>query len=253
MRLLGKSALVTGSARGIGKGIAELFLEEGANVILLDRKEKELEETCKVFYEKYGSVDYIVCDVASESQTKSAAESAWERHGKIDILVNNAGIAKREPFLEMPTANWSKILEVNLTSMFRLGQLIARKMAEQNTQGSIVNMGSKNGLAAGSQLAHYNSSKAGVNLLTQSMAVELAEYQIRVNAVAPGFIETPLDTELKMDDTSLSLTNRTPMKRLGTIREVANTVLFLASEEASYITGTTIVVDGGHLANASEL
>ena len=144
-------------------------------------------------------------------------------------------------------------MAVNVRAMFMLSHRIAKRMVETRVPGSIVNMSSKNGLAGSSKLTHYNTSKAGIHLLTQSMAVELAEHAIRVNAVAPGFIETPLDRELKQKEMDLKLTERTPMKRLGTVEEVANAVFFLASSEASYITGTTLVVDGGHLANASEI
>lgn len=199
-------------------------------------------------------MDSIICDLSDPDQVERAAESSWDRFNGLDILVNNAGIAVREPFTDIPFDRWQHILDVNLHAVFQLSQRICKQMIAQGIQGSIVNMASKNGLAGSSMLAHYNASKGGVILLTQSMAVDLAPYGIRVNAVAPGFINTPLDRELKQKEgESLALTNRTPMRRLGTIEETANAFLFLASDETSYITGTTIVVDGGHLANAGEL
>jgi len=194
----------------------------------------------------------VVCDLNDEAAVARAAEEAWSAAGGLDILVNNAGIATREPFTDIPYERWLTILNVNLNAMFRLSQETVRRMIEQGTGGAIVNMASKNGLAGSGMLAHYNASKGGVVLLTQSMAVELARYGIRVNAVAPGFIDTPLDRELKHKDDTLALTQRTPMGRLGTIEETANAFLFLASDEASYITGATLVVDGGHLAGAGE-
>lgn len=252
MRLKNKRTLVTGGARGIGKGIVKRFLEEGAKVIALDKRKEDLLKTIEEYKNLNSEVDYLVCDLAERARVSEVAESAWERWGGIDILVNNAGIASRESFIDISISGWENILNVNLNAMFILSQSIVKQMIEDQSAGSIVNMGSKNGLAAGAKLTHYNVSKAGINLLTQSMAVELAKFNIRVNSVAPGFIETPLDTELKQKDEQLSLTERTPMKRLGSVTEVANAVLFLASDEASYITGTTLVVDGGHLANASE-
>lgn len=248
-----KRVLVTGAARGIGKGIAKRFLDEGASVILLDKNESDLLETIAELGQENGQLEYIVCDLSNDEQLQTAAERAWNYWDGLDVLVNNAGIAVREPFLDIPQANWDRIMDVNVRAMFMLSQRIAKRMVETRVPGSIVNMSSKNGLAGSSKLTHYNTSKAGIHLLTQSMAVELAEHAIRVNAVAPGFIETPLDRELKQKEMDLKLTERTPMKRLGTVEEVANAVFFLASSEASYITGTTLVVDGGHLANASEI
>ncbi|MEC0231216.1 SDR family NAD(P)-dependent oxidoreductase [Paenibacillus alba] len=260
MRLKGKKALVTGGARGIGQGIAEKFVAEGAHVILLDYREEHVLQSAvmlRKFAEKRGvtaQIATVVCDLGIPEQVERAAEEAWALWGGLDILVNNAGIAARESFVDIPLSRWQQVIQVNLTAMFQLSQWVAKRMITDKIQGSIVNMASKNGLAGSAVLAHYNASKGGVVLLTQSMAVDLAEYGIRVNAVAPGFIDTPLDRELKeKSEQTLNLTARTPMRRLGTVGEVANAFLFLASDEASYITGTTLVVDGGHLANACDL
>jgi len=254
VRLQGKKAIVTGGAQGIGRGIAERFLQEGASVLLLDINRAKLAETAAELNQAYtGSAAYMVCDLSDPNQAREAAVRAWDQLGQVDILINNAGIAYREPFTDISFPVWKRVMEVNVDSMFVLSQFIAKRMIGHGIQGSIVNMASKNGLAGSSMLAHYNTSKGAVLLLTQSMAVELAAHGIRVNAVAPGFIESPLDQRLKLEDSSLELTARTPMRRLGTAEEVANAFLFLASDEASYITGTTLVVDGGHLANGSEL
>lgn len=260
MRLQGKRVLVTGSARGIGQGIAEKFVMEGASVILLDFRADELAESAAAIRRSArergldAEVSSVVCDLSETEQVDKAAQAAWDCWGGIDILINNAGIATRESFVDIPLSRWQKIIDVNLNATFQLSQWIAKRMIGSGIRGSIVNMASKNGLAGSAVLAHYNASKGGVVLLTQSMAVDLAGNGIRVNAVAPGFIDTPLDRELKAKSAeTLKLTERTPMGRLGTIEEVANAFLFLASDEASYITGTTIVVDGGHIANASDL
>lgn len=253
-RLEGKKAVITGGAQGIGAGIADKFSREGADLVLLDNNRDRLEETVAALRSRStGTVDCIVCDLKDPDQTVTAAEQSWSQLGKVDIVVNNAGIAAREPFADISFSSWKSIQEVNVDSMFVLSQTIAKRMIEHGVQGAFVNMASKNGLAGSSMLAHYNASKGAIVLLTQSMAVELAGYSIRVNAVAPGFIDTPLDRGLKLKEPLLDLTSRTPMRRLGTVEEVANACIFLASEEASYITGTTLVVDGGHLANASEI
>ncbi|MEF3305915.1 SDR family NAD(P)-dependent oxidoreductase [Paenibacillus sp. GYB003] len=254
MKLTGKKALITGSAQGIGLGIAETFLREGADLFLLDVRSAQLRETAESLRKRTAArIEYAVCDLSDLNAAKAAAEDAWSRMDGIDILINNAGIAFREPFADISLERWTKIMDVNVNSMFVLSQVIAGNMVARGTGGAIVNMTSKNGLAGSSMLAHYNASKGAVVLLTQSMAVELAPHGIRVNGVAPGFIDTPLDRKLKERDSSLNLTARTPMGRLGTVDEVANAFLFLASDDASYITGVTLPVDGGHLANASEL
>ncbi|WP_221564580.1 SDR family NAD(P)-dependent oxidoreductase [Alkalihalobacillus sp. TS-13] len=253
MRLKGKRALVTGGASGIGKAIVAKFLTEGALVLIVDKNKGELEKTCDEFKKTGHPCKGIVTDLRDRGQLDVLVEHAWSCWDGVDVLVNNAGIAVREPFLDIEADRWDEILAINLSAIFYLTQKITKKMIEHVVKGSIVNMASKNGIAGSSALAHYNTSKGGIILLTESIAVELAGKGIRVNALAPGFIETPLDQKLKQADDSLSLTERTPMQRLGTAEEVANCALFLASDEASYVTGSTLVVDGGHLANASEL
>lgn len=262
MRLNGKKVLITGGARGIGHGVAARFVQEGASVFIVDLREEQLIQSIEQLRIQTQSMangssirlHSAVCDLADPDQVELTAKLAWDTLGGIDILINNAGIAVREPFTDIPYQRWLDIINVNLNAMFLLSQSTTKRMIAHGIQGSIVNMASKNGLAGSSMLAHYNASKGGVVLLTQSMAVDLAQHGIRVNAVAPGFIDTPLDRELKTkEENPLDLTTRTPMRRLGTIEETANAFLFLASDEASYITGTTLVVDGGHLANAGEL
>lgn len=255
MKLAGKKALITGAAQGIGLGIAETFAREGAALYVVDIKEQELrQEAERLSRESSGRVEWAVCDLSDPQAVREAAANAWTALSGIDILINNAGIAFREPFTDISLDRWNAVMAVNVQSMFVLSQEIARRMIERGQGGAIVNMTSKNGLAGSSKLAHYNASKGAVVLLTQSMAVDLAAHGIRVNAVAPGFIDTPLDRRLKQEEEQpLDLTARTPMGRMGTIQETANAFLFLASDDASYITGATLPVDGGHLANAGEL
>jgi len=246
--------LVTGAARGIGEGIAHKFLEEGAHVIALDYREDQLVEQAAHYNNDLpdgATYDYIVSDLRKPELARTAVQEAWDRWDGLDIVVNNAGIAVLESFNEISYDRWNDIMNVNLNALFVICQEVGKLWMNSESGGAIVNMASKNGLVGQGKLAHYNASKGGVVLLTQTLAVELAEYQVRVNAVAPGFIDTPLDREVKAasGENSFELT-RTPMKRLGTIDEVAQAVMFLASDQASYITGTTLVVDGGHLANA---
>jgi NAD(P)-dependent dehydrogenase (short-subunit alcohol dehydrogenase family) len=220
---------------------------------LLDRDEEELVRI-RGSLAAYGArVATEACDLRELDLLDAAADRAFDRFGGIDVVVNNAGVAFREPFLDIAPERWDAVFDVNVRAAFRLGQLAARRMIAQGGGGAIVNMSSKNGLAGSGALAHYNASKAAVQLLTESMAVELAPYGIRVNAVAPGFVDTPLDRELREHSKLPAFSAHTPMKRAATVEEVANAFLFLASGEASYITGTTLRVDGGHLANGSEL
>lgn len=251
--MLNKRVLVTGGAKGIGKGIVQKYLEKNCRVVVLDKDEDHLSNLITEFSEFSSKILPIECDLRNVRDIKEKAEKAYAWWGGLDILVNNAGLAVREPIIEIPIENWDQIMGVNLKANFILSQWITKRMIRDNINGCIVNISSKNGLAGSSYLAHYNASKGGVNLLTQSLSVELAKYNIRVNAVAPGFIDTPLDNKLKQEDKSLNLTEKTPMKRLGTVEEVANGVCFLSSDQASYITGAVLVIDGGHLANASEL
>ncbi|WP_158586292.1 MULTISPECIES: SDR family NAD(P)-dependent oxidoreductase [Oceanobacillus] len=250
---MNKRVLITGGASGIGRGMVEKYLSNNCKVIILDKDAENLSKTVSELNALYRDIESVVCDLGNEEDIRKTVEWAYDVWGGIDILINNAGFAVRELFVDISLETWDRILDVNLRGTFILSQLISRRMIQDRISGSIVNISSKNGLASSSYLAHYNTSKAGINLLTQSMAVELAKFNIRVNAVAPGFIDTPLDTKLKQEDVSLDLTERTPMKRLGSVEEVANGVYFLASDQASYITGTILVIDGGHLANASEL
>lgn len=247
VRLKGKNAIVTGSGRGIGRAIAKKYLEEGANVLICDLNEERLIKT-KIELESIGTVYSKITDVSKREDVEELVSFAKKVfNGKIDTLANNAGIARFEPFLELTDKNWKATLDVNLTGTFMVSQVVAREMVKQKS-GSIVNMCSSNGILGEANLAHYNASKAGVKLLTKTMAIELAPYNIRTNNVCPGFIQTDLQQEGGIDEQELkAYSSKIPLNRLGKVEEVANAFCFLASDEASFITGTELVVDGGQL------
>jgi 3-oxoacyl-[acyl-carrier protein] reductase len=244
MRLEGKCAIVTGAGRGIGKAIARRFLEEGARVMICDLDEGRLEPAHEEL-SIYGEVRSEVVDVTSREAVEYLAGQAKQAFGRIDVLANNAGISRFEPFLEITDENWNDTLAVNLTGVFLCSQVVAAEMKNQGS-GAIVNMGSTNGILGEEGLAHYNASKAGVILLSRTMAIELAPHNVRVNSVCPGFILTELQLESGMSEEAIQdYTSLIPLNRYGRVEEVANAFVFLASDEASFITGTELVVDGG--------
>ena len=246
MRLQGKAAIVTGAGRGIGKAIAGKFLQEGAEVLICDVDPGRVEEAQREL-EAIGSVHGEVADVTSREEVEGLVGRAKGALGRIDVLVNNAGVARYERFLEIADKDWNDTLAVNLTGVFLCSQVAAREMRERGS-GAIVNMASTNGILGEPGLAPYNASKAGVVLLSKTMAIELAPHNIRVNSVCPGFILTDLALEGGMSEEEIhAYTSKIPLGRYGRVEEVANAFAFLASDEASFITGAELVVDGGQI------
>jgi NAD(P)-dependent dehydrogenase (short-subunit alcohol dehydrogenase family) len=192
---------------------------------------------------------FVACDVSDAAAVASATAATIAAFGRIDGLVNNAGIVRSAPFLEMSEADWQRVIDVNLSGAFRVGQAVARVMAAQGG-GSIVNMGSVSGLLASPGIAAYNTSKGGMHQLTRVMAVELAAQGVRVNAVAPGTIATELAIQAVMgsEEARARVLGRTPLGRLGEPAEVADAVAFLLSPAASYLSGSILVIDGGRTA-----
>ncbi len=248
MRLKGKKAVVTGASKGIGKAIVQKFLQEGATVVFCGSNPERVLSAEKELAAYGGPVYGVVADVSKSADIDKLMAFAVEKLGTIDILVNNAGIAKFEPFLDISEESWNHTLSVNLTGLFLCSQAASRIMVKQNKPGAIVNMSSTNGILGEAGLAHYNASKAGIVLLSKTMAIELARHKIRVNSVCPGFILTGIQQDGGASEEEIrEYVHKIPLHRYGTVEEVANAFAFLASDEASFITGTELVVDGGQI------
>ncbi|MDQ2658558.1 MAG: SDR family oxidoreductase [Bacteroidota bacterium] len=247
MRFSGKHVLISGAARGIGYEIAKHFGREGAMLSLFDNHRENLEAVSAEFKAAGFPVNSYTVDISVRAQVEDAVRSA-ESVKPIDILINNAGIAEEIPFLQMDETQWNKVLNINLTGMFTLSQVVCREMVARR-KGVVVNMSSKNGLDGEFGYAHYNASKGGVIMLTKTMALELAAFGIRVNAVCPGYIQTPMSEAIDSPEFTARFVNRyIPLNRPGKPEEIAPVFLFLASDESSFITGQAIVADGGQLA-----
>jgi NAD(P)-dependent dehydrogenase (short-subunit alcohol dehydrogenase family) len=241
--LAGRVCIVTGGAQGIGEACARRFAREAAHVVIADIDDARGAALAK----ELGGL-YVHCDVGDKGQVDALVTQTVAAHGRIDVLVNNAGIFKAAEFLEVTEVDFDAVLRINLKGSFLVGQAVARIMAAAG-KGSIVNMSSVNGVLTIPTIASYNVSKGGINQLTRVMALSLAAQGVRVNAVAPGTIATELAAKavLTSDEAKAKIMSRTPMKRLGEPSEIADTVAYLASDAASYITGEIVVVDGGRM------
>jgi NAD(P)-dependent dehydrogenase (short-subunit alcohol dehydrogenase family) len=241
--LAGRVCVVTGGAQGIGEACARRFAREEALVVIADIDDARGTALAK----ELGGL-YVHCDVGDKAQVDALVAQTVAAHGRIDVLVNNAGIFKAAEFLDVTEADFDAVLRINLKGSFLVGQAVARVMAASG-KGSIVNMSSVNGVLAIPTIASYNVSKGGINPLTRVMALSLAGQGVRVNAVAPGTIATELAAKavLTSDEAKAKIMSRTPMKRLGEPSEIADTVAYLASDAASYVTGEIVVVDGGRM------
>jgi NAD(P)-dependent dehydrogenase (short-subunit alcohol dehydrogenase family) len=246
MRLGGKVAVVTGAARGIGLAIAQAFVAEGARVVLADWLADEVRERAAAL----GPVALAVpTDVGDASQVRALVAATAERFGGLDIMVSNAAVQAEIPFLDLTEAEFDRVVRVNLKGAFLCGQAAARHMVETERRGTIVNLSSVNAVVAHPVLVHYAASKGGIAMLTKGMAVALAPHGIRVNAIGPGTVNTPINTNFfSMPGMKERFLMRTPMGRIAEADEIARVAVFLASDEASYVTGTTIYADGGRLA-----
>jgi NAD(P)-dependent dehydrogenase (short-subunit alcohol dehydrogenase family) len=250
MRLRDKIAIVTGGGRGIGRGISVRFAAEGATVVIAQRDPTSALRTVADIETAGGQALSIPTDVSEPAQVEALVGRVLERFGRIDILINNAGLTGANgPFLAMPLETWRRILDVNLTGMFLCGQAVARAMVERGIPGRIVNVGSINSFAAEKEAAAYVASKGAILALTRAMAVELAPYGIIVNCLAPGPIRVENNAPLfDAEPTRTGIARGVPLGRPGVPEETAAAALFLASDECTFVVGTSLVIDGGYLA-----
>lgn len=246
-----QAAIVTGAGTGIGAATAIRFAREGAGVVLVGRRREKLEETAASIQDPDRTV-IVSGDVREPEVSAAAVAAADERFGRLDVLVNNAAIALPMDVVKTDLDDWRKVFDVILVGAFRFSQQAARRMIEKKTAGRIVNVTSIHGTQAEREMSHYGSAKAAANQFARCLAVELAPHNIRVNAIAPGFVETPmssadgsneLESEWFLRD--YVARRRIPMERAGQPEEIAAAILFLASRESSYVNGHVLTVDGG--------
>lgn len=244
MRLENKIAMVTGSGRGIGKAIALKMAKEGADIVLIDVNEGDLDETAGEVT-KFGRRALPLCmDITDEDNILKMAAEITKTFGRLDILVNNAGITRDRNFIKLTLDQWQKVIDVNLTGTFLCSQMAA-KMMKENAYGKIINITSLSGQIGNYGQSNYAASKAGVIGFTKTIALELAKFGINVNAIAPGFISTPMSDEIPKPVLEKMISN-IPLGRAGSPDDIANLTVFLASEEAAYITGQIIACNGGN-------
>lgn len=243
-----KVMLITGSGKGIGRGIAIAAAQMGAKVLLNSRTPSDLEEVASEIRANGGEAQPVVFDVSNMDEIARGAQAAIEVWGRIDVLVNNAGTNRPKPALELSEEDWDAIYDLNLKGLFFLTQTLVKPMIARKN-GKIINISSTMGLVGGPLRTAYSGSKGGVVLLTKGLAVEWAPHNVTVNAVAPAFTRTPLaDVLLQRKEFYEDVVRRIPMGRVGEVDEVVGAVLFLASEAANWVTGQTIAVDGGWVA-----
>jgi 3-oxoacyl-[acyl-carrier protein] reductase len=249
-RFEGQRVIITGGARGIGKATVARFAAEGAAVVLTDRDREPAEATAREIARETGSAVYpFVGDVSVKADDVATVEFALKKMGGVDILVNNAGVYYEEPLEEITEERWDETLNVDLKGTFLMCQAVVTHFKE-NGSGIIVNMASTNGIAGEIYYTHYNAAKGGVVLLTKTLAIELGPFNIRVNCVCPGYILTESVIAMDLDEFRQEyIDNKIPLRRVGQPEEVASVIAFLASDDAAFVHGESILIDGGQLAD----
>lgn len=245
-RLQGKTAIVTGSTRGIGRAIALAFGKEGANVVISGTKEHLCKEVAETIISQGGNALAVPCDISSYEQIQQLYDRTLEEFGEVNIVVNNAGIAVFKPFVEVDPETVRRIWDVNLFGTFFSSQRAAQEMIKQGKGGKIINMSSISEEVGTPNLTHYSTTKGGIKIMTKCMALELAAYKINVNSIGAGVIDTDISREeFAKPGAREENTKRIPWGRMGEPEDLAGVSLFLASDDSDYVTGTTIFVDGG--------
>jgi len=241
--LSGRTALVTGASSGLGAHFARVLAKAGAHVILTARREAALAREVEWIISQGGSCNSIPLDLTNMRDIDALADVL----GGVDILVNNAGLATEGPALDQTAASWDAVMDTNLKGLFLLTQATARAMREAGREGTIINIASILGLRQGGGVLPYAVSKAGVIQLTKVLALELARYNIRVNAIAPGYVATELNADFWSSEAGKAMIRRIPQRRLGELTDLDGPLLLLASDASRYITGSVLTVDGGHM------
>jgi NAD(P)-dependent dehydrogenase (short-subunit alcohol dehydrogenase family) len=249
--LKGNVSIVTGAASGLGRVMAKGLAQAGSNIVIIDLDLEKAKETAEEIEKEGVDVLAIQADVTNRQQIDNAVSQTIEKYGKIDSLFNNAGITIHKSFEEVPENEWDKVMDVNLKSMYMMSQAVGRIMIQQK-KGTIVNTSSMSGLIVNvpqKQLS-YNTSKAGVIMLTKSLAIEWVDHNIRVNTIAPGYMKTDMTAPFFEEDGPMvkKWMDLIPMKRPGNPEELAGMAVYLASEASSYVTGSVFTIDGGYCA-----
>lgn len=242
-----KVAFVTGAGSGLGRQFARTLAEAGATVALAARRREKLEETAQMVADIGGTAICVDLDVTDSSSVRDSFAEAESSVGTADILVNNAGISREGFLVDLSEADWDAVVDTNLKGVFLVAQRAAQGMIKAGKPGSIINIASVLGLQVSKMLAPYIAAKSGVVQLTKAMALEWSRYSIRVNAIAPGYFQTEINEHFWGSEASKRMVKRIPMKRVGVVSELSGPLLLLASDAGSYMTGSIIGVDGGHL------
>lgn len=249
MKLQGKTALITGGSRGIGRAISDRYYDEGAKLFIFASNAQKLESACKEIDKKgEGRVIGIPCDVGNPESIQEAMAKVKEHGGSVDILVNCAGINLREPLDSMSLETWQRVIDVNLTGAFLMTQALAEDLKKNH--GKVVNIASLMSEIARPGICAYTASKGGIKMFTRAIAIEWAPFGVVANAIVPGYIATEMNTPLiENEEFNAMICKRTPMARWGKPEEIAGAALFFASDDANFITGQVLAVDGGILSS----
>ncbi|HLR17569.1 MAG TPA: glucose 1-dehydrogenase [Alcanivoracaceae bacterium] len=246
-----RTALVTGASSGLGWNFAKVLAKAGAAVIVTARRKDRLDILVKEIEADGGKALAIPLDVTNGGSISAVFDQSEATFGVIDLLINNAGIGDPQPFISMDETSWDTMMEVNLKSVWRISQEASKRLIAAKKEGSIINIASILGLRVAHQLSHYATAKAGVVQLTKALSLELAKHNIRVNALAPGYFLTEINEEFFSTEQGQNfIQRRVPMRRLGKVDELSGPLLLLASDAGSFMTGSIINVDGGHLNNS---
>jgi NAD(P)-dependent dehydrogenase (short-subunit alcohol dehydrogenase family) len=246
-RLNGRNALVTGASSGLGRHFASVLADAGAQVTVAARRDTQLAQTVESIIASGAQAHAVRMDVTDAGSVEQAFAAAEARFGPVTIVINNAGVTVTRPALDMAENDWTSVVDTNLKGAWVVAQHAARRMIHHGVSGSIVNIASILGLRVAGGVATYAISKAGVVQMTKALALEWARHGIRVNALAPGYIETELNDAFFSSDAGKALIRRIPQRRLGEVRELDGPLLLLVADAGSYMTGSVVAVDGGHL------